>query len=180
MLLRAWQGGKDTAVDFTISHSLQTAQKPWTAEKAKAFVTLQEKKKVAKYAEPCKVEGWNFIPAAFDTWGGMGPGAKELLRKMLQRAVCGVSLELRAARTQEHKQSLSLALMRQVWRLLGAKTTFCTHAGIQPCGHSSNWCQVRWRPYPPTRPPYRRVHARHLGADAGWHYPRDLPRYFCP
>ena len=40
MLLRAWQGGKDTAIDFTISHSLQTSQKPWTAEKAKAFVTL--------------------------------------------------------------------------------------------------------------------------------------------
>ena len=124
LLLRAWQGGQDTAVDFTISHPLQQNQRPWSGAKAQGFVALQEKRKVTKYKEACRVEGWGFIGAAFDTWGGMGPGAKTLLWKMLRRAVGGVSPELRALRMQEHKQHLSLALMRQVWKLLGAKNNF--------------------------------------------------------
>ena len=121
LLLRAWQGGKDTAVDFTICHPLQNSQKPWSGPKAQAFVSQQEKRKVQKYKDACNVEGWGFIPAAFDTWGGMGPGAKDLLWKLLRRSVGGVSPELRALRMQEHRQHLSLALMRQVWKLLGAK-----------------------------------------------------------
>ena len=56
--------------------------------------------------------------------GGVGPGARALLYKLLRRAVGGVPVKLRALRTQEHPQHLSLALMRQVWRLLGAKHTF--------------------------------------------------------
>ena len=140
MLLRSWQGGKDTAVDFTISHSLQSSQKPWTTEKAQAFVSLQEKKKVLKYGAACKAEGWNFIPAAFDTWGGMGPGAKELLRKLLQRAVCGLSPELRPIRMQEHKQNLSLSLMRQVWRFLGAKNNFA----LLWCGCGRGLVRTLW------------------------------------
>ena len=124
LLLVAWQGGIDTAVDFTISHPLQTSQKPWSAEKAQTFVSTQETQKRTKYAEPCRAQGWNFTPAAFDTWGGMGSGAKGILTKLLKRAVASTPLELRAPRTQELKQHLSLALMRQVWRLLAAKNNF--------------------------------------------------------
>ena len=124
LLLKAWQGGVDTAIDFTISHPLQASQKPWSADKARAFVTLQEAQKKTKYTAACKAQGWEFIPAAFDTWGGMGSGAKSVLSKLLKRAVAGTSLDLRAARAQELKQHLSLALMRQVWRLLAAKNNF--------------------------------------------------------
>ena len=124
LLLKTWQGGKDLAVDITISHPLQISQQPWTAAKAKGYLSTVEKKKMAKYGEACRLEGWDFTGAAFDTWGGVGPGAKQLLFKLLRRAVGGVPTELRALRAQEHKQHLSLALMRQVWKLLSAKNSF--------------------------------------------------------
>ena len=121
LLLKAWCGGKDLAVDVTISHPLQAAQQPWSAEKARGYLAMVERRKVTKYKEACTQEGWDFMGAAFDTWGGAGPGAKQVLFKLLKRAVGGVPLELRPLRTQEHKQLLSLSLMRQVWKLLGAK-----------------------------------------------------------
>ena len=121
LLLRAWQGGKDLAVDVTISHPLQAAQQPWSAEKARGYLAMVEKRKLAKYKEACALEGWDFVGAAFDTWGGVGPGAKQILFKLLKRAVGGVPVELRALHSQEHKQQLSLSLMRQVWKLLAAK-----------------------------------------------------------
>ena len=124
LLLRAWQGGKDLAVDVTVSHPLQLSQQPWTAAKAKGYLSSVEKKKVAKYSKACQLEGWEFTGAAFDTWGGVGPGARQVLFKLLRRAVGGVPSELKALRTQEHKQHLSLSLMRQVWKLLSAKNTF--------------------------------------------------------
>ena len=92
ILLRAWQGGKDHAVDVTISHPLQAAQVPWTAAKAKSFLAMVEKRKVAKYEAACSMEGWAFSGAAFDTSGGTGPGARQILWKLLIRAVGAVPL----------------------------------------------------------------------------------------
>ena len=123
ILLRAWQGGKDLAVDVTVFHPLQAAQQPWTAEKAKGYLTMVERRKLAKYDTACSSEGLAFLGQR-STCGGMGLGARAVLHKLLRRAVGGVPLELRALRTQEHRQHLSLALMRQVWRLLRAKNTF--------------------------------------------------------
>lgn len=114
----------DTAVDVTVCHPLQASQAPWSADKAKAFVALKESQKKSKYSDACKAQGWGFVPAAFDTWGGMGPGAKGVVSKLLRRAVAGAPLELRAPRTQELPQLLSLSLMRQVWKLLAAKNSF--------------------------------------------------------
>ena len=120
LLLRAWKGGRDVAIDFTVVHPLQESQKPWTQDKARTFLKTTEGKKVAKYSAACALEGWLFHPAAFDTWGGVGPQAKELLWKILPRAVGGVPPELRASRMADHRQHLSLALMRQVWKLVSA------------------------------------------------------------
>ena len=124
LLLKAWQGGKDVAVDFTIVHALQQNQKPWSKQKANAFLKSTEARKITKYHDACEKEGWLFMPSAFDTWGGMGPKAKEVLFKMLGRAVGGVPAELKALKKCEHRQHLSLALMRQIWRLLAAKNNF--------------------------------------------------------
>ena len=107
-------------MDFTVCHPLQSSQKPWSGPKAQASTSLQEKRKSQKYREACSAEGWTFIPAAFEKWEGMGLGAKDVLWKLLKRAVGGVSPELRSLRMQDHRQHLSLALMRQVWKLLGA------------------------------------------------------------
>ena len=67
LLLRAWVGGKDLAVDVTVSHPLQAAQQPWSADKARGFLASVERRKVAKYKDACKLEGWEFSGAAFDT-----------------------------------------------------------------------------------------------------------------
>ena len=51
LLLKAWQGGKDVAVDFTIVHPLQQSQKPWAKGKAEAFLKATEAKK------NCEIQG---------------------------------------------------------------------------------------------------------------------------
>ena len=56
--------------------------------------------------------------------GGMGSQAKDLMLRLLKRAVGGVPAELRQLRISEHRQRLSLALMRQVWKLLSAKNLY--------------------------------------------------------
>ena len=124
LLLRAWSGGTDLAVDFTVKHPLQSSQQPWTRQKADGFLKAKEAEKVSKYQTACAREGWAFTPAAFDTWGGMGPKAKDLLYRMLRRAVGAAPVELRPLRVNEMKQQLSLALMRQVWKLLAAKNQY--------------------------------------------------------
>ena len=109
-------------MDVTVVHPLQVAQLPWTPDKAASFLKHTEARKTAKYASVCSAEGWGFCPAAFDTWGGVGPKAKDVLAKLLLRAVGGVSPELQPLRKMEHRQHLSLSLMRQVWRMLSAKS----------------------------------------------------------
>ena len=62
------------------------------------------------------------MPAAYDTWGGVGPSCKDLLSKLLARAVGAVAPEMKPLVKLELPQKLSLALMRQVWKLLSAKS----------------------------------------------------------
>ena len=94
-------------MDVTIVHPLQVREMPWSREKAEAFLTQAETGKVNKYREACDLEGWAFVPAAFDTWGG--PKAKTVLAKLLQRAVAGVAPELEPIRRLEHRQHLKPA-----------------------------------------------------------------------
>ena len=121
LLLRALQGGVDTAVDVTVVHPLQAREMPWTKEKADAFLKQAETRKTNKYRAACEQQGWAFVPAAFDSWGGVGPKAKDLLAKLLARSTGAVPLELKPLVAMEHRQRLSLALMRLVWKLLSAK-----------------------------------------------------------
>ena len=134
ILLRAWQGGKDTAVDVTIRHPLQSAELPWSGQKAASFLKATEKAKESKYKAVCQSEGWSFSPAAFDTWGGLGPQAKDLLHKLIARATGTLPPELKPLRVVELRQLVSLALMRQVWRLLLLKNRLFSS---QSCGEDT-------------------------------------------
>ena len=58
---------------------------------------------------------------AFGTWGGEGPEAARLLGRIIKRACAAVEPEERPARSKELGQQLSLALMRQIWRLLSGR-----------------------------------------------------------
>ena len=61
---------------------------------------------------------------AFGTWGGLGPEGAKVLHRLVKRAASWQEGELRALRQRELLETISLALMRQVWKLLGNKTLF--------------------------------------------------------
>ena len=73
ILLRNWAGGRDVAVDLTIVHPLQVGEIPWSAERAKGFLRRKEAAKNQKYEDPCRQEGWGFLPMAFSTCATAGP-----------------------------------------------------------------------------------------------------------
>ena len=169
-LLLAWQGCRDVAVDVTVVHPLQVAQLPWTPDKAASFLKTTEGKKVAKYATVCEAEGWGFCPAAFDTWGGVGPQAKTILAKLLARSVCQAPAELQAARRAEHRQHLSLSLMRQVWHLLskrnralpvGEVPTVLTSGALYPAGRPTGIVGMGPAPVPAI------AHVEEMDVDTG-------------
>ena len=73
------------------------------------------------YRVASEKEGCLFTPAGFNTWGGVGTKAKEVLAKLMARAVAAVSTELQPLRRAELRQNLGVSLMRQVWKLLMVK-----------------------------------------------------------
>ena len=103
--------------------------------------------KLAKYDAPCKAAGWGFLAMSSGTWGGMGPeGARVLhrlakgaaswkegdlrgssperarvLHRLAKRAASWQEGELRALRQNELLETVGLALMRQIWKLLANK-----------------------------------------------------------
>ena len=56
--------------------------------------------------------------------GGLGPEGANVLHRLVKRAASWQEGELRALRQRELLETMSLALMRQVWKLLGNKTSF--------------------------------------------------------
>ena len=55
---------------------------------------------------------------AFGTWGGLGPSCAKILHRLLKRgAGCDEGTQ-RAIRLDELRQTVSIALARQIWVLL--------------------------------------------------------------
>ena len=54
----------------------------------------------------------------------MGPDAARVVHRLVKRAAGWQEGELRAARQHELMEGIGLALMRQVWNLLGNKNHF--------------------------------------------------------
>ena len=93
-------------------------------EKWRAFLRRNEAKKHGKYDVPCQGAGWGFTAMAFGTWGGLGPEGAKVLHRLVKRAASWQEGELRALRQRELLETKSLALKRQVWKLLGNKALF--------------------------------------------------------
>ena len=121
LLLKAWQGGKEVAVDVTVKHPIQVDQAPYAGPKAEAYLKQIETRKETMYRVPCEKEGWLLTPAGFNIWGGVGPKAKDVLAKLMARGVAAVPTELQPLRRAELRQNLGVSLMRQVWKLLLVK-----------------------------------------------------------
>jgi hypothetical protein len=119
LLLRTWQDGKPTAVDITVCHGWQEAERASVSrERWRSFLRRREEAKHAKYDGPCQRAGWGFLAMGFGTWGGLGPEGAKLLHRLVKRAAAWQEGDLRAARQDELLQAVGLALMRQVFRLL--------------------------------------------------------------
>ena len=124
LLLSAWQGGKDMAVDVTVRHAWAQAERapakdPQVArEHWRAFLRRQEESKHRKYDGPCKKADWGFTAMALGTWGGIGPEGERCLRRILQRVGGWYEGSLRAAKAEEVRLQVGLALMRGILDLL--------------------------------------------------------------
>ena len=124
VLLRHWAGGKDSAVDCTVSHPAQIAEQPLTGEKARSFLRRLEQDKLRKYEDICAIEGWDFIPFGMNTWGGIGPHGTSLLHRLTRKATAAEAAAGERREADDNlRQNLSLAVMREVWRLLRRRTT---------------------------------------------------------
>ena len=122
LLLRHWQGGQDTAVDFTVVHGWQAAEaRHVSRERWRSFLARKETAKKEKYTEACTKAHWAFIPAAFGTWGGQGPDAARLLHQVSKRVAGWVEGEERASEQETARHRVGLAVMRGVWALLEKK-----------------------------------------------------------
>ena len=71
----------------------------------------------------CEAEGWDFIPFGMNTWGGLGPHGSALLSRLARKATAAADVPDRREADDNLRQNLSLAVMREVWRLLRRRTT---------------------------------------------------------
>ena len=122
LLLRHWDSGKDTDVDFTVVHGWQAAESGHTSrERWRRFLRTKEQLKWRKYDAPCTAAGWSFVPAAFGCWGGLGPEAAKLLSVVSKRVAGWLEGNLRASHQEQARQQVGLAVMRGVLAQLEGK-----------------------------------------------------------
>ena len=122
LLIRHWSQGRDTAVDITISHAWTSQEERESAspsrERWRNFLVRKEAAKRNRYLSPCEAAGWAFQPAAFGTWGGLGPEAARLLHRVSKRVASWLEGDLRAGRQEEARQLVGLTLMKGVLDML--------------------------------------------------------------
>ena len=118
-----WEGGRHCAVDLVISHPLQLAQHPLNADKASRHCASTERRKVQEITAHAKFVqcGWGFLPMGFGTFGNAGPSTVRILAQLIGKATADLYGWEKTKRAMEFRQSLSLALMRQVGRQLLVK-----------------------------------------------------------
>lgn len=129
LLLRNWDGGRDTAIDLTISHGWQanergaatTTSTMQTRERWRGFLLRKERAKHQKYDAACATAQWNFVPMALGTWGGLGPEAAKTMARIVKRHASWEEGNDRVQAQESAKLAIGLALSRQVWRLLSTK-----------------------------------------------------------
>jgi len=89
VLLRAWDGRRDLAVDLTIVHPNPATGRPSRGSAATFLRDKGEKKNRESFAS-CGRMGVDFSPMVFDTWGGLHEAGKDVVKAVLAR--CTASL----------------------------------------------------------------------------------------
>jgi len=83
VLLRAWDGKWDLAVDLTIVHPNPATGRPLRGSAA-TFLKDKGEQKNRESADSC---GWvDFSPMVFDTWGGLHGAGKDVVKAIFARS----------------------------------------------------------------------------------------------
>ena len=120
LLVHHWEDGKPLAIDFTVSHAAQRSEAPFSMAKARSFTKRLEEAKQKKYSEPCGKQGWAFTGAGMDAWGRQGLDCRSLLTKLMQKVSRTMPMWDRPRAIREMRETLNLAVMRQVWKCLAS------------------------------------------------------------
>ena len=106
-----WTGGRDTALDVTVTHPMQRGMVRGAAAEAGHAVRAAHKRKMDGSAEECAQEGIVFRPLAVETLGGWHPVAVEEVNK-LAAALARQTGEDEKEATRHLWQRLGLQLQR--------------------------------------------------------------------
>jgi len=82
VLLPHWTGGQDTALDITVTCSLQEATVDRQAIEPGYAVNLAHDRKLRGAEEDCRRQGLTFLPLAVETLGGWHPVAETQIKKL--------------------------------------------------------------------------------------------------
>ena len=129
LLLRHFKGGRDVAVDITVTSCLKSSEYPLDVARARTYLAHAEREKVRNNQEVCDHMGWDCMGAAFSPWGGTGPAASELISGLLQKATVDKEGWPRQREIQRLAAQLSFTLFRHVARQLEMR---CRVADLLP------------------------------------------------
>ena len=82
VLIPNWTGGQDTALDVTVTSSLQDATVDREAIEPGYALNLAHDRKLRGAQEDCRREGLTFLPLAVEALGGWHPVAETQIRKL--------------------------------------------------------------------------------------------------
>jgi len=119
VLLRAWDGRWDLAVDLTIIHQNPATGRPLRS-RAATFLRDKGEQKNRESAASCGRMGADFTPMVFDTWGGLHGAGKEVVKAVFARCTASLLPGARPAAVGALRQGLSAQLGRSVARQLEA------------------------------------------------------------
>jgi hypothetical protein len=133
LLLVGWSRGRNTAVDFTVSHPLAPATWPLQTQRVKDTLKKAEARKVALAEARCKYAGWSYAAAAMSPWGMTGPSATSLMREITRRATAALSGRSLMKKAEEIAQGFSITMARQLARQLQLRYRVLEDASDLPC-----------------------------------------------
>ena len=82
IFLPVWTAGQPAALDVTITSPLQSSLIINASEKSGFALSAAEDRKYEQYAQNCSEVGIQFIPLAFETFGGFSETVRKTLKQI--------------------------------------------------------------------------------------------------
>jgi len=117
VLLRAWDGRRDLAVDLTIVHTNPATGRP-SRGSAATFLRDKGEQKNRESAASCGRMGVDVSPMVFDPCDGLHGAGKDTVKAIFTRCTASLSPGAHPAAVGALRQGLSVQLGRSVARQL--------------------------------------------------------------